>query len=164
MKKIALVMCITFIFAVIIAGCAKQFKQTEQAMKQPINCATADADIRSLHHEKAHVKDQIAMGVSAIVPVGAVVGLVKGTEGTKFRVATGKYNKMIDQRIAEIKGTCGESPEMVYYSIDADMDGRLVKEELCALYTSGAVCEEKYTYFDRNGNGYIVIDEFVAVY
>ena len=71
------------------------------------NCATAEGDIRLLMHEKAHVTDEIALGVSAITPAGAVIGLVEKTEGTKFKVATGEYNKMIDKRIAEIKAQCG---------------------------------------------------------
>ena len=51
--------------------------------------------------------EQIGAGITAIVPISLVVGVVTGTEGTKFRVATGEYNKMIDKRIAEIKAQCG---------------------------------------------------------
>jgi hypothetical protein len=36
-----------------------------------------------------------------------VVGVVTWTEGTKYEVATGEYNKMIDKRMAEIKEQCG---------------------------------------------------------
>jgi len=83
-------------------------KKVEQELQHyPISCATAEGDIRALEHEKAHVEQQIAAGVSAIVPMGAVVGLVSGTEGENFRVATGEYNKMIDKKIAEIKAKCG---------------------------------------------------------
>ena len=39
--------------------------------------------------------------------LSAVLGILTGTETTKLKVATGEYNKMIDQRIAEIKATCG---------------------------------------------------------
>jgi hypothetical protein len=45
--------------------------------------------------------------VTSIVPAGIVLGLVTGTTGTKFRVATGEYNKKIDERITDIKRTCG---------------------------------------------------------
>lgn len=77
-------------------------------MKMPINCATAEGDIRLLKHEKAHVAEQIAEGVTAIFPAGLVLGILTGTEGTKIKVATGEYNKMIDERIAEIKSECGQ--------------------------------------------------------
>jgi hypothetical protein len=93
--------------AVILSACAFQQKKVEKELKSPINCATAEGDIRALEHEKAHVAQQIAEGVTAIVPISLVVGVVTGTEGTKLRVATGKYNKMIDKRIAEIKTECG---------------------------------------------------------
>jgi len=91
----------------LLAGCAYQYKEQEKAAKQPINCATAEGDLRMLASEKANLAEQIAMGVTAIVPVGLVIGVVTMTEGTKFRVATGEYNNMIDARIAEIKTTCG---------------------------------------------------------
>lgn len=106
MKKItktAVVMCL----AIFLTACASQQKQVEKEMKQPINCATAEGDIRALEHEKAHVAEQIAEGVTAIVPMSLVVGIITGTEGEKMRVATGEYNKMIDKRIDEIKSECG---------------------------------------------------------
>jgi len=94
--------------AVLVVACAAQFKQQEQALQQPsrINCATAEGDIRMLQNEKAHVAQQVAMGVTAIAPAGLVLGVVTGTEQTKLQVASGDYNSMIGQRIAEIKRTC----------------------------------------------------------
>ena len=92
---------------ILVTGCSDKFKKGEKQTKQPINCATAEGDIRLLMHEKAHVTDEIESGVTAIVPAGAVVGIVTKTEGTKAKVATGEYNKMIDKRIAEIKAQCG---------------------------------------------------------
>jgi hypothetical protein len=59
-----------------------------------------------LQSEKANVAQEIANGVTAIVPAGAVIGIITGTESGKFKVASGDYNKMIDQKIAEIKSTC----------------------------------------------------------
>ena len=95
--------------AVVVVACAAQFKQQEQALQQPIkiNCATAEGDIRMLQNEKAHVAQQVAMGITAIAPAGLVMGVLMGTEQTKLQVATGDYNNMIDQRIADIKMTCG---------------------------------------------------------
>lgn len=91
------------------SGCAMQQKTVEKELANPaqINCATADGDLRLLQSEKAHVAARIAEGVTAIYPAGLVLGLVSGTEGTKLKVATGDYNQKIDQRIAEIKRTCG---------------------------------------------------------
>ena len=107
MKK-ALMTALAICLMVSLAACAaSKQKQVEQEMKQPINCATAEGDIRTLEHEKAHTMQQIAEGVTALVPASIVVGLVTGTEKEKLKVGTGEYNKMIDKRIAEIKETCG---------------------------------------------------------
>ena len=90
-----------------LAGCAFQEKQVEQSLAQPINCATSEGDIRVLESEKAHVARQLVAGVTSLAPAGIVLGLVTGTAGTKARVATGEYNQKIDERVAEIKRTCG---------------------------------------------------------
>ncbi len=84
-------------------------KKVEKKLGQhlPVNCATAEGDLRLLNHEKVNVAERIAEGVTALAPAGIVIGLITWTEPTKYRVATGKYNDMIDKRIAEIKQTCG---------------------------------------------------------
>jgi len=93
----------------IVVACAAQYQQQEQALQQPIriNCATAEGDIRTVQNEKSHVAQQVAMGITAIAPAGIVMGVLMGTEQTKLQVATGDYNQMIDQRIADIRMTCG---------------------------------------------------------
>jgi hypothetical protein len=93
--------------AALLTSCASSEKQVEQDLKRPIHCATAEGDIRVLQHEKAHVGQQIAAGVEAIVPIGLVANVATGSEGTKVQVATGEYNRMIDAKIAEIKRVCG---------------------------------------------------------
>ena len=87
---------------------AQQFKQEARSIQsQRIDCRTAPGDLRVLQSEKANVVQQIGMGVTAIYPAGAVVGILTGTEGTKLSVATGDYNRTIDDKIAQIKSTCG---------------------------------------------------------
>jgi hypothetical protein len=91
------------------AGCAFQQKKVEEQLAQPppIHCSTAQGDIRMLQQEKANVAQRVAEGVTAVYPASLVVGLVSGTEDTKYQVAVGEYNKKIDARIAEIKEKCG---------------------------------------------------------
>jgi hypothetical protein len=94
--------------ALVTVGCARKFKAEEKAIAaEQVNCATAEGDIRVLQAEKAHVAEQIALGVTAIYPAGLVVGLLTGTEGTKVRVASGEYNRKIDEKISQIRTTCG---------------------------------------------------------
>lgn len=82
-------------------------KEEKAAEQMPVNCATADGDLRVLRSEKTHVAEEIALGVTAIYPAGLIVGLLTGTEGTKLQVATGEYNKKLDAKIAEIQSSCG---------------------------------------------------------
>ena len=97
--------------AIGLLGCASQYKQEEkqeqQAKTQPVNCATAQGDIATLQAEKVSAANQAAAGVSAITPVGAVAGLLTGTEGEKAQIASGNYDKVLDQAITRIKTTCG---------------------------------------------------------
>ena len=107
MRKASVTALVMFLVMFLVACAAKDQKKVEQEMKQPINCATAEGDIRVLKSEKAHVTQQIAEGVTSIAPPGFILGVVTGTEKTKVKVGTGEYNKMIDKRIAEIKEKCG---------------------------------------------------------
>jgi len=91
-----------------LTSCALEFKdQEKRAEQQPIHCATARGDLRVLQSEKSNVAEQIAMGATMIYPAGAVIGLLTGTEGTKYQVATGEYTQTIESKIAQIKSTCG---------------------------------------------------------
>jgi len=96
------------VLALFMAGCATDYKKTEENLnKPPINCFTAEGDIRVLQSEKANVAQQMAAGLQAIIPTSIVVGLITGTSGTRAQVENGEYNRMIDARIAEIKSVCG---------------------------------------------------------
>jgi hypothetical protein len=91
-----------------LGGCAMQEKKDAKAAQaMPINCPTAEGDIRVLQGEKTSTAAKIGNGVSMVVPIGLVVGVVTGTEKTKYEVTTGEYNKMLDSKITEIKTTCG---------------------------------------------------------
>ena len=92
--------------AAFAAGCAAQYQANEAALQQPIQCATAEGDIRVLQGEKTNAVQQAAAGATAIAPAGIVMGLVTGTENTKLQVATGEYNQMIDRKISDIRRTC----------------------------------------------------------
>lgn len=103
---------IAILTAALVSGaCAMEQKKVESQLassaSSPVNCATADGDLRVLQSEKANVAERIAEGATAIYPAGLVLGLVTGTETTKLKVAIGDYDKQIDQRIAEIQAKCG---------------------------------------------------------
>jgi PBP1b-binding outer membrane lipoprotein LpoB len=108
MKKTAIIITVILLSALLSACASKEtVKKGEADAKKPVNCATAEGDIRVLKSEKVHASQQMAAGVTALVPVGLVVNVAKGTEGSQAKVATGDYNKMLDDKIAEIKKECG---------------------------------------------------------
>jgi hypothetical protein len=96
--------------AVVVGACALQQKKTAQKVKEmPIECATAEGDIRMLEEEKQSTAKRISSGIRMVVPIGLVAGLVTGTQRTKYQVASGQYNTMLDNKIAEIKAACPDS-------------------------------------------------------
>ena len=107
MKHRLLAATVSGTLVVLAVGCALQEEETLQSLNQPINCRTAEGDIRALRSEKANAVQQAAAGVTAIAPAGIVVGALTGTEGTKLTVAAGDYNNQIDARIAAIEDKCG---------------------------------------------------------
>ncbi len=104
MKNIALVT----LLCMFISSCALHREQVEDDIKESpgVNCASAKGDLKILEDEKVGLVGQIASGVTMIVPAGLVIGILTGTIDNKFRVATGEYNDMLDNRIAQIKRTC----------------------------------------------------------
>ncbi len=93
---------------VLLAGCqGPNVQQVQQQEAAPVNCATAEGDLRTLQAEKVSTAKMIEDGVTAITPVGLVAGTATGKEKGKLQIASGDYNKMIDQKIAQIKSTCG---------------------------------------------------------
>lgn len=96
----------------LIAGCGaiKKEKETYKAgeadIKKPINCSTAEGDIRALESEKAYAGEMIGAGVLAVVPISLIEGVVARTEGKRVKIATGDYNKKLKEKIAQIKETC----------------------------------------------------------
>ncbi|MEX0307017.1 MAG: hypothetical protein AB3N12_06460 [Ruegeria sp.] len=79
----------------------------DDAKRHPVNCATAPGDLRAIAAEKKHAEDQQVESVVSILPAGALLGLVTGTENKHLKMLSGDYIKQLDARAAEIKSTCG---------------------------------------------------------
>lgn len=110
MTKIAAFAVSVIGLAILTGGCAMQDKETENRVKEmPVNCETAPGDLRMLDEEKKSTAQRVSAGVRSVVPIGLVAGLVTGTAGTKYRIATGQYNQMLDDKIAEIKQACPDA-------------------------------------------------------
>lgn len=92
-----------------LGGCAMQQKKDmqEASTALPVDCRTAEGDIRILENEKAYLVERAAEGFTAVTPAGAILGVLTGTELTKLEVAIGVYDAKLDERIAQIKAECG---------------------------------------------------------
>jgi len=109
MKK-AITLVVLCCFALSVSACGMKMKKNLKAIEaeknNPVNCATAENDIKTLEQEKANVGKQIVAGLTSIMPPALVMGILTGTETSKIKVAIGTYNHLIDARITKIKETC----------------------------------------------------------
>lgn len=81
--------------------------ETKQELAKPVNCTTAPNDIAVLEEERASVAKRVLKGAQMVMPIGAAVGILLGDYKDRAAVATGKYNADIENKIAEIRQTCG---------------------------------------------------------
>lgn len=110
MKRLKILIALCLIAAFLPACGLKMQKQEEHIeaiQNNPVNCETAENDIKVLTDEKASVGEQIVAGATSIIPVSLVLGILTLTEDDKIEIAVGHYNKLIDIRIAKIKEDCG---------------------------------------------------------
>jgi hypothetical protein len=104
MYKFLPIICLT----ILVAACSSPISyEAKHDLAQPVNCATAEEDIRTLENEKASVAERAKAGVTAVAPAGAVLGILTMTEKEKLEVGSGVYNQKIDAKIAQIKRECG---------------------------------------------------------
>ncbi len=92
-----------------ISACAAPISQTaKNSLAKNVDCSTAQQDIETLEKEKASVGKQALDGVRTVLPVSAVVDILKGQWTDRAFVATGEYNEAIKEKIHAIKSACGE--------------------------------------------------------
>ncbi len=123
------------------AGCALGQKKVEKQIQPdvPVDCSTAEADLVALQDEKVSAAERASAGARSIIPISLVGGVLTGTAGTKARVASGKYNEMIDARIEKIERTCGVTAPAPAEeaSAPADEAPALAEEALAPVEGSG---------------------------
>ena len=96
-----------FCIVAFLVGCATISEEAKYEIDKPVDCSTAEYDIKILEGAKASAGKQALSGVRAVLPAGAVVGILSGDYKNRAKVATGQYNKDIDAKIQQIKDTCG---------------------------------------------------------
>lgn len=81
-------------------------KKDKKDLAKPIDCSTAQDDIKVLESEKARTGEMIEQGITSILPIGAVISIIDLQEVDKLEVGTGIYNHKITEKIAQIKKEC----------------------------------------------------------
>jgi len=104
MKKLKLLAVLPLLL--FLVSCAAISDEARYYMDKPIDCSTAEADIKSLEGAKASAAKQAASSVNMISPGPAVIAIVRKDWANHKKVATGKYNRAIDEKITELQHAC----------------------------------------------------------
>lgn len=103
--------------AALLASCAsiEEAKERDEALASPVNCSTAQGDLRILQGEKVHVEEQKAAGSATVAPAAHVIAGVteysdqEQIEGQQasIQMEVDRYQQAVDEKISKIKATCG---------------------------------------------------------
>ena len=105
--KSNLLIC-TLSAAVMTLGSGSSWAQDPD--QKPIDCSTAQDDIKTLVHEHKATDERIAKGAFSILPIGIVLNeskkVTESSAEKQKEMDIKEYNLKIDQRITDIKRTC----------------------------------------------------------
>ena len=92
----------------LLSSCAPISKQQKALLEKQIDCSDWKADIAALEKEKASAMKQIISGARSIAPTAAAANILLGYYKDGMKVASGRYNRMIAEKISQIRKECGE--------------------------------------------------------
>ena len=98
---------LTLAMTLLSVSCQTISDEAKNNLAKPVNCSTARQDIAALEKDKASTAKKALAGASAATPPGAVMTLLSRQAKDKGSVVSGDYNRKINEKIAEIKRTCG---------------------------------------------------------
>lgn len=90
---------------IVLASCAQRTSTNEIKRTRP-DCSRAQEQLKMLDAEMVATHERVISGVSSVAPSLAVINILTGNYKTNVEVATGQYEKVLDQKINEIKTTC----------------------------------------------------------
>jgi hypothetical protein len=108
-SKVKVALLAPALFFVSVCAMSDEAWAATGSERHPVNCATAEGDLRAIASEKKHAEDKQLESIAAITPAGALLGLVTGTEQKRLQMLSGDYVKQLDARAAEIKETCNQN-------------------------------------------------------
>ena len=96
-----------FAVVLLLANCSSPTSPLlTETLARPISCPLTRGDIALLEAYRPEFGNRLVVGATAIIPFGAVAGVLSGTEGEKLKYAAGTYNREIDKKIAAIRQQC----------------------------------------------------------
>jgi hypothetical protein len=91
-----------------LTGCASTIHDERVSLlAEPIDCASADADIAALEAAMPSKGERAKSMVQTVVPIGAIASVATGSYRDRANVLTGRTQDELSARIEEIKATCG---------------------------------------------------------
>lgn len=92
-----------------LAGCAGSKSERRAALlEQPVECVNAKADIAALQEVMPKRSEQAVSAVRLVTPVGLATGAIKGENGEKTDIVSGRTAEELEAHIALIESTCAE--------------------------------------------------------
>ena len=94
--------------ALVATACTTIYDKNEVLLEQPIDCSTADEDIAALTAATPEPRQRIRAAIGTVMPVGAATGVVTRDYRDRARLATGGFEKDLNNKIADIYEQCGQ--------------------------------------------------------
>ncbi len=155
MYKFIPIICLT----ILVAACAGPTSQVvEDELAQPVKGEAAQAIFYSLdvNHDGTIAKEELM-----VIYPDMIIVAEKFTSFDKDGDGDIEMEEFVD---AYSTFDEGEAAQAMFYSLDVNHDGTVAKEELMVIYPDMIILAQKFMTFDKDGDGYIVIEEFVDVY
>ncbi len=89
------------ILILVVVGCASPITR-EETQNLSYNCSDVDEKISMLLEERGKNNRRVLNGVRSVLPVSAVVNVIRGRYKENAAIATGVWAEVLDKKIAEM--------------------------------------------------------------
>lgn len=98
--------------AAALAACATtSYDERAELLAKPINCETADEDIVALTEALPSNSERLRSALQSVTPVGIATGAIRREYRDRAATATGKTEREINGRIADIYEACSPTED-----------------------------------------------------
>ena len=94
--------------AFLAAACTTVHDRNEVLLDKPIDCSSADEDIAALAAAIPGRRARVRAALGTLTPVGVATGVVTRDYRDRARMATGRLEKDLNNKIADIYEQCGQ--------------------------------------------------------